>query len=112
MTDRAALLDHADDVLDGTVALGARGPRVAALLARRAFEDWLDERSPWCAALPKQPRTNSKLVLLGVADSAVGDRAKAVWHGLSRACHRHSYELAPSVAEVRGLVSAVRTLDG
>jgi hypothetical protein len=42
MTDRAALLDCADEVLDGEVALGARGPRTAAVLARLAFEDWLN----------------------------------------------------------------------
>ena len=45
MTDRAELLTYAEQVLDGTVSLGARGPRTAALLARWAFEDWLDEFS-------------------------------------------------------------------
>jgi len=49
MTDRAELLTYAEQVLDGRVSLGARGPRTAALLARRAFEDWLDEVSAtWC----------------------------------------------------------------
>jgi hypothetical protein len=112
VTDRAALLDYADDLLDGTVPMGVRGPRVAALLARRAFEDWLDEQSGWAAGLSRRPTTNSKLVVLGVKNGDdVGDAAKRIWHGLSRACHRHSYELHPSPAEVRGLVAALRALD-
>jgi hypothetical protein len=112
VTDRAALLDYAEDLLDGTVTLGVCGPRVAALLARRAFEDWLDERSPWAAASAKRPTTTSKLVVLGSLHGIdIGNRAKRIWHGLSRACHRHSYELQPSAAEVRELLAAVRALD-
>lgn len=45
MTDRADLLDYAEQVLDGKVVLGSRGPRTAALLARCALEDWLDDKS-------------------------------------------------------------------
>ena len=40
----------------------------------------------------------------------LGERAKRVWHGLSRAVHHHAYELQPSVAEVRQLVKQVRVL--
>jgi hypothetical protein len=54
MTDQAELLTYAEQVLDGTVSLGARGPRTAALLARRAFEDWLDE-------LSAQPKYSSQV---------------------------------------------------
>ena len=42
MTDKAHLLDYAEQVLDGKVALGSSGPRTAALLARCALEDWLE----------------------------------------------------------------------
>jgi hypothetical protein len=46
---RTALLDYADDVLDGKFSLGRRAPRTAALLARLALEDWLNEQSAsWC----------------------------------------------------------------
>jgi hypothetical protein len=70
MTHRAALLDYADDVLDGTIALGSRGPRTAALLARCALEDWLDEKcATWTTSGGYRPTTNSKLVVLGVQDS-------------------------------------------
>ncbi len=112
MTDRAALLDYADQVLDGKVALGARGPRTAAVLARCALEDWLDELSvSWSTSAVSRPTTKSKLAVLGALRGVdVGERAKRIWHGLSRACHHHAYELQPSAAEVRSLVVQVRRL--
>jgi len=118
MTERAALLEHADRLLDGSVALGARATRVAALLARSALEDWLDQQCAWATA-PKRPSTKAKLAVLGVLavldalddDTDFGERAKRVWHGLSRVCHHHSYELQPSPHEVRQLVAEVRRLD-
>lgn len=111
-SERAKLLTYAEQVLDGTVSLGSRGPRTAALLARRAFEDWLDEISaPWATQVmsDRPPTTSSKLVVLGALHGLeLGERAKRVWHGLSRAVHHHAYELQPSVAEVRQLVGQVR----
>lgn len=112
MIGRAKLLDYADDVLDGRIALGPRAARTAALLARLALEDWLNEQSaPWCAASYKPPTTTSKLVVLSQKEgSEVGERAKRVWHSLSRAVHHHAYELQPSPTEVRHLVGQVRGL--
>ncbi|MCW2686283.1 MAG: hypothetical protein JWR37_1173 [Mycobacterium sp.] len=114
MTDRAELLGYADQVLDGAYGLGARSPRTAALLARRAFEDWLDELSvSWSTQVvsDRPPTTSSKLVALGALHGMeLGERAKRVWHGLSRAVHHHAYELQPSVAEVRQLVGQLRAL--
>jgi|SRR5580693_2523110 hypothetical protein len=112
MIGRAALLDYADEVLDGTIALGPRAARTAALLARLALEDWLNEQNAsWSAANVKAPTTNSKLVVLGIVRGAeVGERARRVWHSLSRAVHHHAYELQPSPAEVRHLVGQVRDL--
>lgn len=112
MTNRAELLAYADQVLDGTVALGVRGPRTAALLARCAFEDWLDEISaPWVTQVKtdRAPTTSSKLVVLGALHGVeLGEKSKKVWNGLSRAVHHHAYELQPSVAEVRHLIWQVR----
>jgi len=114
MTDRAELLTYAEQLLDGTVNLGARGPRTAALLARRAFEEWLDEISAsWSTQVvsDRPPTTSSKLVALGAPRGMeLGERAKWVWHGLSRAVHHHAYELQPSVMEVRQLVGQVTGL--
>ncbi len=112
MIGRAALLDYADEVLDGRIALGPRSARTAALLARLALEDWLNEESAsWCAVSTSSPTINSKLVVLVRNRGAdVGERARRVWHSLSRAVHHHAYELQPSAAEVRHLVDQVRAL--
>jgi hypothetical protein len=112
MTGHAALLDYADEVLDGTIALGPRSARAAALLARLALEDWLSEESAsWSSVSDKSPTTNSKLVVLSRNRGAgVGELARRVWHSLSRAVHHHAYELQPSQAEVRHLVNQVRAL--
>ncbi|MFZ0714971.1 hypothetical protein [Mycobacterium sp.] len=113
MTDRAALLEYASDLLDGSVALGARGIRTAALLARRAFEDWLDEQgAQWSGSSYYGPSTKSKLVILeALRGTELGQSVKRIWQGLSVACHHHSYELQPSSAEVKDLVEQVRGLD-
>lgn len=112
MTDRIKLLAYADGILDGRIALGPRAARIAALLARMALEDWLNEQSAaWCAAGQKSPTTTSKLVVLGRNKGAeVGERARRVWHSLSQAVHHHAYELQPSPADVRQLVRQVRDL--
>jgi hypothetical protein len=112
MTGRADLLDYADQVLDGTIGLGARSARTAALLARCAFEDWLDERSKtWETPSYQRPSTGSKLVVLSaLRGEAIGETAVRSWAGLSRACHHHAYELQPSVMEVRHLIDEVRKL--
>jgi len=112
MTERAELLDYADGLLDGAVDLGARGPRTAALLARSALEDWLDEQgAAWSSPALGFPTMKSKLIALGaLRGSALGEQARRVWHGLSRAVHRHAYELQPSIAEIRHLVGQVREL--
>lgn len=116
MTERAELLAYADQVLDGTIELRSRGPRTAALLARRAFEDWLDEvNASWSSDVvsDRPPTTSSKLVALAVLRGYdVSERAKQVWHGLSRVVHHHAYELQPSVGEVRQLVGQVRAVCG
>lgn len=113
MIGRAALLDYADQILDGTIALGPRAARIAALLARMALEDWINGQcATWAASSEKPPTMNSKLVVLSrERGTDVGEQARWVWHSLSRAVHHHAYELQPSVAEVRHLVAAVRKLD-
>lgn len=113
MTDRAQLLDYAASVLEGSPNLGVRSARTAALLGRCAFEQWLDEQSAhWTAETVKFPSTTSKLIVLSaLKGDELGERAKRVWNGLSRACHHHAYELQPSPAEVRMLLASVRQLD-
>ncbi len=112
MTDRAGLLDYAVQVLDGTVDLRSSAPRTAALLARCALEEWLDEQSrSWAPEHYPFPTTVSKLVALdALRRGDVGLRARRLWDALSRCAHHHAYELQPSVTEVRRLVEQVRAL--
>ena len=112
MTDSSGLLDYAEQVLDGKVALGSSGPRTAALLARCALEDWLDAKSAaWSSTTHPFPSKSSKLVALAtLGDRDVGERAQRVWNALSRRGYHHAYELQPAVAQVRLLVKQVREL--
>lgn len=110
MTERAALFDYAEQILDGKVALGSSGPRTAALLTRCALEEWLDEQSAsWALTSCPRPSRRSKLVgLEALGDRSAGARARRLWEYLSRAAHHHSYELQPSASEVRHLLKQVR----
>ncbi|MDV3124762.1 hypothetical protein M1247_07555 [Mycobacterium sp. 21AC1] len=112
MTHRSELLDYAGQLLDGSINLGARGARTAALLTRCALEDWLDDQSaPWSGTPGPRPTTRSKLVVLGaLRGPETGEHAKRAWHDLSRACHHHAYELQPSITEIRQLLHQVRRL--
>lgn len=113
MSNRSGLLDYAEQVLDGTVSLESSGPRTAALLARCALEEWLDaESASWHTGGYPYPSTKSKLVALeALTDRERGARAQQIWNALSRAVHHHAYELQPSAAEVRYLVTQVRRLE-
>lgn len=112
MTGRYTLLDYADRLLDGEFGLGARAPRIAALLVRTVLEEWIDEQcASWLSLKLGYPTARSKIVALGAVQGAsVGERARRAWHALSRTVHHHAYELQPSATEVRQLVGAVREL--
>jgi hypothetical protein len=115
MTSRTALLDYAEQILDGKVALGSSAPRTAGLLARCALdEEWLDEQSAsWASNEYPFPNTRSKLVVLdALRDAEIGAEAQRLWNALSRTVHHHAYKLQPSVSEVRRLVEQVRLLEG
>lgn len=85
-------------------------PRAAALLARQALEMAVDEY--WASkrmALESCP-TRAQLICLReyMADDDVSGQVHHAWNALSRACHQHPYELAPTVGE---LVDWIRTVD-
>lgn len=106
------LMEDAARILSGEVALGARGPRVAAALTRSAFEHWVDWMcEPWLATGDGRPSGRSKLIVLSALhDPPLGERAGRAWDGLSRASHHHAYELQPSSADVRALHAGVSAL--
>ncbi len=109
MTD---LLAVAESVLDGTVSVpGGHAPRAAAVLARQAFEELVDQQCLAVAPGLVGPSMRSKLIILSaLVDPEGGERAQAAWAGLSQSCHHHSYELQPTAWEVRDLIALVRGL--
>jgi hypothetical protein len=86
-------------------------PRAAALLGRQALEASLDQF--WkqkkialdeCATLPQ-------LICLReyLPDAHLAGRIHHAWGALSRACHHHPYELAPTVGEIGLWLDSVAT---
>ena len=78
-------------------------PRAAALLARQALEAAM--ASLWAgraqaAGLAKSPMRSQLLCLTAFLDRDTATRAAYLFAALSRACHYHPYELAPTAAEI------------
>jgi hypothetical protein len=105
MDTPAELLGMARQLLDrATPETAGLWPRAAALLARQALETavddfWHAQRLPLdsCPTLPQL------LCLREYLDDAdLAGLVHHAWHALSRACHHHPYELAPTVAELKG----------
>ncbi|MFC8141130.1 hypothetical protein ACFUKV_05080 [Streptomyces paradoxus] len=96
------LLAGADRLL-GTATASTTGvwPRAVALLLRHALEEAL--RRYWQARKPQLARCPphaQALCLESYADPDTARRWSSTWAGLSRACHYHGYELAPTQAEL------------
>lgn len=89
-------------------------PRASALLARQALESALD--SYWSArSLALAPcSTHAQLICLGeyLGDEELAARVRLAWSALSDACHHHAYELAPTAAELAGLLDVVEAFVG
>jgi len=84
-------------------------PRAAALLGRQALEISLDDfwgrRKMALIACPTRPQLICLREYLG--DDDLAGRLHHAWNALSRACHHHPYELAPTVGELRGWMDVV-----
>jgi hypothetical protein len=110
-TSSVTLLDHAESVLNGEVSIAVRhAPRVAAWLGRSALEQRVLELLNECEIEARQATMRSQLCCLEVLRPQLGPTARAAWWGLSRCCHHHSFELAPTVSEVRHHLHNVRTV--
>jgi len=87
-------------------------PRASALLACRALEATVNrlwERR----TLDLQGRSmRVQLICLRtyLGDADLAARTGHAWSALSRACHHHPYELAPTAAELRRWLSVVEEL--
>lgn len=83
-------------------------PRAAALLARQALEETLDDFWRRKAMPLDACSTRPQLICLGTyAGEDVAGRVNHTWSALTRACHHHPYEVAPSVGELQTLLASV-----
>lgn len=110
MTDLlAAARRLVDQPASGT---GGLWPRAAALLARRALEDGLDEM--WARRAPGLERASARAQLACLPDylddRELAAEAAYAWSSLSRACHHHAYELGPTAGELRAHFAVVERL--
>jgi hypothetical protein len=87
-------------------------PRASALLANRALEAtvhrlWEKRRLDLYAC---SMRIQLICLRMYLGDPDLAARAGHAWSALSRACHHHPYELAPTAAELRGWLTVVEEL--
>jgi hypothetical protein len=78
-------------------------PRAAALLARQALELAMEElwaANPQATGLSGSSMRSQMLCLTAYLDQDTATRADYLYAALSRACHYHSYELAPTATEL------------
>lgn len=83
-------------------------PRAVALLARQALEEGVGNF--WLANAPAVSGCSTRAQLLSLTeyvDEAVSEEARQIWNVLSRACHHHPYELAPTSAELERWIASV-----
>jgi hypothetical protein len=111
--DPGDLLDMADRLLRrADPATAGLWPRISALLALQALEASLlrlwDRRSldlQGCSM-----RTQLICLRSYLDDSKLAARTSHAWSALSRACHHHPYELAPTAGELQSWLSVVGEL--
>jgi hypothetical protein len=93
----------------GHPTLGPSATRAVAMLARRALEDAVEAE----LGLPPDTRTPFAVQLTALEVRRGPDlarRVSLVWSALSRMCHYHGYELAPTHNEVDGWLGEVQRL--
>lgn len=97
------LLDDADDLLaSGLPATQGLWPRAAAFLIRLALEQAIDNFWTAKARQMRECSRHAQLICLrSYLDKATAGRVTELWESLSGACHYHTYELAPTAAELR-----------
>jgi len=83
-------------------------PRAAALLARQALEQGLNDF--WLKRAPgveDSSRRSQLLCLRSYADEQLAEEASHTWAALSGACHHHAYELSPTASELERWMRSV-----
>jgi hypothetical protein len=115
MSDTRATLQLARDLLSrADPSTAGLWPRAAALLTRQALEETVD--AYWQSRqLPLDSlSTHSQLVCLRMmmTDASLPGRLHEAWGALSRVCHHHPYELAPTAAELSAWIEVVELAGG
>ncbi len=107
------LLRAADYLLsEASDASVGRWPRAVAILCRQALEGSLYDF--WRVKAPGVEGASERAQLLCVrtyVSAGLAARAEHTWTCLSRACHQHTYELAPTASELAGWLENVDALD-
>lgn len=87
-------------------------PRAAALTARRALEESLDQL--WRARAPGLEQATARAQLCCLAtylrDARLAGDVTFAWAALSGACHHHDYELTPTAAELHARFDVIDRL--
>jgi hypothetical protein len=99
----AALLAEARSLLvRPSRELGGAGPRAVALLTRQALEIALDDFWRWKAPGAQTASRAAQLLCLStfLKDDALAAEVRFSWFRLSKSCHHHVYELAPTSDEL------------
>lgn len=107
------LVDMADGVMqDHASAWGGSWARAVALLTRQALEGALDDLWIMRGVNMSMVSTRAQLICLPAYlqhDTLAAD-VRFAWGALSRACHHHPYELAPTAEELARWVGTIRAL--
>lgn len=112
----AEILDAARSLLvDHPPALAGCWPRAAALLARQALETAVEDAFASGGVDMDDVSKRAQLLCLDVAlrdehDADLAADVRLTWWALTRACHHHPYELAPTVTELATWIAAVTRL--
>ena len=112
--DQSSLVTVARDLLERADPMTAGiWPRATALLARQALEATLDDL--WRLRAPGLEQCSARAQLLCLpfylhGDEELAEKVCYAWAGLSRACHQHPYELAPTSSELVGWLATVEQL--
>jgi hypothetical protein len=111
--DAGAFLDLADGLLRRVdPATAGLWPRASALLALHALEASVGRLWERHALELRGCPMRTQLICLRtyLGDVGLAARTGHAWSALSRSCHHHAYELAPTAAELRSWFSVVREL--
>ena len=89
-------------------------PRAAALLGRQALEMAVDDYRVARRIPLDSCGTRQQLICLReyLDDDDLAGRVHHAWDALSRACHQHPYELAPTVGELKRMLDTVAEFPG